>query len=87
MRSPPDLPTALPIHFVRPSRTRKLLSPILVLLTVVILAIASMVGICVAIVVLSTSGSRTGSVVTSQGFGVIAVSSLPSDFKIVEGLS
>lgn len=73
MRSPQDLPTALPIHFIVPSRTRKLLSPVLVLLTVVILAIASVVGICVAIVVLSSSGARTGSVVTAQGFGVVAV--------------
>lgn len=74
MGPPSDLQTALPTQFTRNSRTRKLLSPLIVLITVIILSVASLVVICVAIVVLTSSASRTGGVETSQGFNAAAVS-------------
>ncbi|KAE8447849.1 hypothetical protein EG329_010078 [Mollisiaceae sp. DMI_Dod_QoI] len=68
----PDLQPALPTHFVQPTRTTKLLRPVLVLLTVVLLALMSLVGLGVAIVILSSKGPRTGSTNAAQGFAIIA---------------
>ncbi|CZR56515.1 uncharacterized protein PAC_06404 [Phialocephala subalpina] len=68
----PDLQPALPAHFVRPSRTTRLLNPVLVLITVVLVAVMSLVGLCVAIAVFLSSGPRTGSTDAAQGFAIVA---------------
>lgn len=81
----PDLQPALPAHFVRPSRTARLLSPLLVLIMVVLVALMSLVGLCVAIAVFSSSSPRTGSMDAAQGFEIVAVSSfrIPALEKLI----
>lgn len=71
----PVLQPALPTHFVRPSRATRLLTPMLVLVAVVLVAVMSLVGLCVAIAVFSSGGTRTGSTDAAQGFAIVSVSS------------
>lgn len=72
----PDLRPALPTHYIRTSRTKKLLSPAIVLVTVIALAVMSLMELVVTIVVLMDDGMRSGSEMASVGFGIIAVSGL-----------
>lgn len=70
----PELSTALPTHFVKPTRTAKLLTPAIVFTTVAVLAGASVVGIAIAGLVFGSGGVQTGGVKATQGLLLAAVS-------------
>lgn len=70
----PDLSPALPASFVTPSRTSRILRPGIVLVTVVVLGAVSVVGLGVAVAVLSSGAERTKSTNAVQALALIAVS-------------
>ena len=74
MGSYPELSTALPATFIKPSRTSWILRPGIVLATVGLLAAVSLVGLGVAGAVLSSGGKRTKSTNALQALALIAVS-------------
>lgn len=72
----PELRSALPTTFVKRRKTAKLLTPTIVLTTVVILVIASIVGVAVTGSVFDSKGVYAGEVEAAGAFLLIAVSAL-----------
>lgn len=71
----PQLQRAVPMN-IRPSRTTKILTPGIVLVTVVILTAASIAGVVIMVLVLNSSSPHMLGEVVAQVFVLIAVSSL-----------
>jgi hypothetical protein len=69
----PDLQSALPASFVKPSRTSRILQPGIVLAAVVILGCMSLVVLVVAGSVFVSASPRTSSVNATQTFMLVAV--------------
>ncbi|KAH7324038.1 hypothetical protein BKA65DRAFT_598540 [Rhexocercosporidium sp. MPI-PUGE-AT-0058] len=82
----PDLSPALPASFVTPSRTSRILRPGIVLVTVLLLGVVSVVGLGVAVAVLSSSAERTKSTNAVQALDLIA-SSLSVVYVLIHGFA
>lgn len=86
MGSYPELSTALPATFIKPSRTSRILRPGIVLATVGLLAAVSLVGLGVAGAVLSSGGKRTKSTNALQALALIA-SLLSIIYVLIHGVA
>lgn len=72
----PEVRSALPTHFVKQTRTAKMLPPAITFMTVMTLAAASIVGIVVAGYIFGVKTAAIGGVKAAQGFQLLAVSKL-----------
>lgn len=78
----PDLQPALPTTFVIPTRTARILAPTIVLATLVLLGVASLLGLVFAGKVLSANLERTKSVNCLQTLAILSASSLETSFEL-----
>lgn len=83
MKRYPELQPAIPATLLRLSRTSRVLTPGIVLVTVLVLALTSIAGTVITAAVFSSKSPHTVSTSAAQAFVLITVSSPIEMFKVL----